>query len=54
MPAPVVISCGFCRFPFTAANAYAVACGATCRRRLFRARERAARLALAAAFFDRV
>jgi hypothetical protein len=54
MPAPVVISCGYCRLPFTAANAYAVACGATCRRRLFRARQRAARITPAAAFFERV
>lgn len=54
MPAPVVISCGYCRFPFTAANAYAVACGATCRRRLFRARQRAARFAPAASYFEAV
>lgn len=52
MTEPVVISCAACCYPFLAVNAtLAVTCGATCRRRLFRARQRAARFAPAAMFW---
>ncbi len=54
MAATHVLTCSNCRFPFTAANAYATACGPVCRRAAFRARDRSARMLAAAAFFEGV
>lgn len=51
MPTPFLHSCAYCRLPFEAVRSDAVTCGPTCRRALFRARRRAARLAAAATFF---